>query len=87
MLTLMEYLPDDDTDSTLNGLFDLPLSNRAILLNLERVLPFIVRFLIDGDCEKAGVKKRVAMRTIIIGKTRIIIIPFNSYKNLCVFQS
>jgi hypothetical protein len=45
----MEYLPVDDTDSTLNGLFDLPPSNRATLLNLESVLPFMVRFLIDGD--------------------------------------
>jgi hypothetical protein len=45
----MEYLPVDDTDLTLNGLFDLPPSNRATLLNLESVLLFMVRFLIDGD--------------------------------------
>jgi hypothetical protein len=43
----MEYLPVDDTDSTLNGLFDLPPSNKATLLNLESVLPFMVRFLMN----------------------------------------
>jgi hypothetical protein len=49
-------------------------------LNLESVLLFMVRFLIDGDWAKARLLIMSAIRTAIVGKARNIIIPFNGYK-------